>query len=53
MSFQPETKTHETDLRQLRAERRVEDNNLAALKRKLQKLISSQPLCSPRTPTVA
>jgi hypothetical protein len=42
--FQAETKTHETDLRHLRAERRAEDNNLAALKRKVRdKLTSAQP----------
>jgi hypothetical protein len=36
MSFQPDTKTHETDLKQLHAEWRAEDRRPATLKKRLQ-----------------
>jgi hypothetical protein len=36
MRFQPEIKKHETDLKELRAERRSEDSRLTQLKTRLQ-----------------
>lgn len=44
MPFHPETKTHETDLQQLRAERHSEDRRLTTLKKQLrEKMMAEQP----------
>ena len=40
MKIQPELKTHETDLKQLRAERHSENSRLASLKMRLEAALS-------------